>query len=87
MSTNEEKQMGLTEEVQEVIADAKKEGVGFIDVLSERMLSRKLLVWIVSTVFLGLGKISPDEWMAISLGYIGVQGVADLAAKWKLAGK
>jgi len=77
----------LKKEVKEETEKAEKEGVGLIDVLSEKVLSRKLLVWIVATVFLGFGKITPDEWMGISLGYIGIQGVADLAAKWKGAGK
>ena len=83
--------MGILEnvkkEVEQELKQAKKEGVGLIDVVSEKILSRKLLVWIVSTVFLGFGKITPDEWMAISLGYIGVQGVTDLATKWKGIGK
>ncbi len=77
----------LKKEVQEEMDKAEKEGVGLIDVLSEKILSRKLLVWIVATVFLGFGKITPDEWMSISLGYIGIQGVADLATKWKKEGK
>jgi len=77
----------LKKEIEEEMEKAQKEGVGLIDVVSEKILSRKLLVWIVSTAFLGLGKITPDEWMAISLGYIGVQGVTDLATKWKGVGK
>jgi len=77
----------IKKEVEEEMSKAEKEGVGLVDVLSEKILSRKLLVWIVATVFLGFGKITPDEWMGISLGYIGIQGVADLAAKWKGAGK
>jgi hypothetical protein len=77
----------LKKEVEEEMEKAEKQGVGLVDVLSEKILSRKLLVWIVSTVFLGFGKITPDEWMAISLGYIGVQGVTDLATKWKGTGK
>lgn len=70
-------------ELKEEAEKAEKEGVGLVDVLSGKILSRKLMVWIVATVFLGFGKITPDEWMGISLGYIGVQGVADMAAKWK----
>lgn len=70
-----------------IIEEAKREGVGVIDVISEKILSRKLMVWIVATVFLGFGKVTPDEWMSISLGYIGMQGVADLATKWKGAAK
>ena len=77
----------VKKEVKEELEEAKKEGVGLIDVLSEKILSRKLLVWIVATIFLGFGKITPDEWMSISIGYIGVQGVADLASKWKAVGK
>ena len=77
----------MKKEVRKEMKEAQKEGVGVIDVLSEKILSRKLMVWIVATAFLGFGKITPDEWMGISLGYIGVQGVADLAAKWKGAGK
>lgn len=73
----------IKKEVKEEAVEAEKQGVGILDVLSEKVLSRKLMVWIVATVFLGFGKITPDEWMGISLGYIGVQGVADLATKWK----
>lgn len=79
--------MGILDEIKkeakEELKQAKKEGVGLLDVLSEKILSRKLLVWIVATGFLGFGKITPDEWAAISLGYIGVQGFTDLATKWK----
>lgn len=77
----------MKKELKEEAEKAEKQGVGLIDLLSEKILSRKLLVWIVATVFLGFGKITPDEWMGISLGYIGIQGVADLASKWKGAGK
>ena len=84
-------EMGIIEDIKKEakkeMEEAKKEGVGIIDVLSEKVLSRKLLVWIVATGFLGFGKISADEWMSISLGYIGIQGVADLAAKWRSSGK
>lgn len=83
--------MGIIEDMKKEVKDelkqAEKEGVGLIDVLSEKILSRKLMVWIVATGFLGFGKITPDEWMSISLGYIGIQGVADLATKWKSSGK
>jgi hypothetical protein len=80
-------EMGIIEdmkkEVKQELKKAEKDGVGLLDMVSEKVLSRKLMVWIVATVFLGFGKITPDEWMGISLGYIGVQGVADLATKWK----
>ena len=86
--------MGLKEEVQEEVKDLDKRMVeerqktdgsrlGIVDLVSEKIVSRKLLVWIVSTVLLATAKISPDEWTAISLGYVGIEGFADMAAKWK----
>ena len=86
--------MGIKEEVQEEVKDLDKRMVeerqktdgsrlGIIDLVSEKIVSRKLLVWIVSTVLLATAKISPDEWTAISLGYVGIEGFADMAAKWR----
>lgn len=86
--------MGIKEEVQEEVKDLDKRMVeerqktdgsrlGVIDLVSEKIVSRKLLVWIVSTVLLATAKISPDEWTAISLGYVGIEGFADMAAKWR----
>jgi hypothetical protein len=70
-------------EVKKEVEQAKSEGVGLLDVISEKIISRKFLVWICACTFLGFGKLTPDQWVAISLGYIGMQGFADLAAKWK----
>ena len=53
------------------------------DVYLEKLISRKLLVWLVSTVFLIVGYITADQWVAIALAYIGSQGVADIAVAWK----
>jgi len=54
-----------------------------IDTFLEKAISRKLLVWIFSTIFLIIGLITADQWVAIALGYVGVQGFADLATSWK----
>ena len=45
--------------------------------------SRKLIVWATATVFLGIGAIASDDWVAVSLAYIGLQGAADIATRWK----
>ena len=84
MSTTEGNSMGIIDDAEK---EAEQKGTGLVDVLTEKMFSRKLLVWVISTAFLAFGKINPDEWVSISLGYIGIQGVADLATKWKGAGK
>ena len=58
-----------------------------LDVYLEKVISRKLLVWLTSTGFLIGGMITSEQWVAIALGYVGIQGFADLATKWKTAGK
>lgn len=90
--------MGIKEEVKEELQDLdarmaeerkKKDGsrLGVVDLITEKVLSRKLLVWIVSTVLLAKGMITPDEWSGITLGYIGLEGVADIVTKYKAAKK
>ncbi|MDC1160170.1 hypothetical protein OAT10_00300 [Luminiphilus sp.] len=56
-----------------------------LDTFLEKVISRKLLVWIFSTIFLVTGLITADQWVAIALGYVGVQGFTDLAVSWKAA--
>ena len=78
--------MNVLEEVKEEIKEEMKEknnDRGFLDILAEKAVSRKLLVWIISSIFLCFGKITSDEWAAISIGYVGMEGFADLAVKWK----
>lgn len=54
-----------------------------LDSVLEKFMSRKLLVWITATTMLGLSKITPDEWVTISVGYVGVEGFADIILRWK----
>ena len=84
------KEPSVLQDVEKEIKDEMREDAndrGFFDIITEKLVSRKLLVWIVSSSFLALGKITPDEWAAISLGYIGIEGIADIATKWKGAGR
>ena len=55
----------------------------FIDNNVHRFLSRKLLVWISTTALLLVDKLDGEQWIAISLAYIGSQGAADIAVAWK----
>lgn len=59
----------------------------FLDSNLERFMSRKLLVWLTTTALLLADKVNGDQWIAIALGYIGVQGIADIATKWKAVRK
>lgn len=80
----------MKDNIKKEVADEMKEKEndrGVIDIIAEKAVSRKLLVWVISTIFLGFGKITPDEWAAISLGYVGIEGFADIAVKWRGAKK
>ena len=82
--------MGVTDDIKEEIKEEiskPNNARGVFDIITEKAISRKLLVWVVSTVMLALNKLTPDEWTAISLGYVGIEGIADIAIKWKGAGK
>ena len=49
----------------------------------ERWASRKLTVWATATAFLAMDKLGSDEWVAVALAYIGIEGLADIASRWK----
>ena len=53
------------------------------DKMISKIMSRKLLVWATTTALLFYDKVTSEEWIAIALAYIGSQGIADIAAKWK----
>ena len=46
-----------------------------LDRLVGKVVSRKLLVWIVATIGVPLHFIDGDQWMQISIIYIGSQAV------------
>ena len=50
-----------------------------------KLISRKLMVWLTATGFMLLGcvPLTSEDWVAISLVYIGTQGLADIASVWK----
>ena len=54
-----------------------------IDKFLGRWTSRKLMVWGAATAFLAFDQLGPDEWVAVSLAYIGIEGIADIATRWK----
>ena len=58
-----------------------------LDKWMAKLISRKLLVWLTSTGFLVADLITNEQWMAVALAYVGVEGFADIAVRWKSAGK
>ena len=54
-----------------------------VDKFLGRWTSRKLMVWGTATALLVFDKVTPDNWVALSLAYIGIEGIADIATRWK----
>ena len=50
-----------------------------------KLLSRKLMVWLTATsfMFLDVVPLESSDWVAISLAYIGLEGLADIASRWR----
>lgn len=56
---------------------------GKIDIITEKMISRKLLVLILAVAFLGFGKIEGQNFVDIAMAYIGSQAIVDAVVSYK----
>ena len=56
---------------------------GMLDTVQQKVVSRKLMVWLASTWLMFNANLESADWVAISLAYIGAQGLADIASAWK----
>ena len=56
-----------------------------VDSLLSKLISRKLMVWLTATglMLTDTLPLQSGDWVAISLAYIGIQGLADIAREWK----
>ena len=61
--------------------DNKKKGM--LDALQEKIISRKLLVFVCSTALLWNAQLDPETWGMIAMVYIGGQTVVDFAKMWR----
>ena len=55
----------------------------FLDRHIERFISRKFLAWITATGLAIHGSVTSDNWVAVTLAYIGTQALVDMATQWK----
>tara|TARA_Y100001938_G_C8057128_1_gene415073 strand:- start:88 stop:324 length:237 start_codon:yes stop_codon:yes gene_type:complete len=55
---------------------------GMLDNIQEKIVSRKLLVFMTATALMWFG-LDPDTWAMIAAMYIGGQSVIDVAKVWK----
>ena len=54
-----------------------------IDQFLNRWLSRKLMVFLIATGLAIFGSLTSNDWVTISVVYIGTQGALDIATKLK----
>ena len=64
------------------IEKAPQDKKGMLDNIQEKIVSRKLLVFITATCLMWFG-LDPDTWAMIAAMYIGGQSVIDVAKVWK----
>ena len=55
----------------------------FADRHVERFISRKFLAWLTATGLCAYGPVTSDNWVAVTLAYIGTQALVDMATQWK----
>ncbi len=56
---------------------------GALDALQEKVVSRKLLVFLVATSLFVWSGLDPETWGLIAMCYIGGQSAIDFAKIWK----
>jgi hypothetical protein len=54
-----------------------------LDKFLDKVISRKLLVWITATGLLAFSDLQSSDWVLISAIYIGGQTVVDIVSKLK----
>ena len=59
---------------------------GMLDSLQEKIVSRKLLVFLTATALMMYANLDPDIWGMIAVCYIGGQSAIDFAKSWKHGG-
>tara|TARA_A100001515_G_scaffold88670_1_gene70475 strand:- start:420 stop:704 length:285 start_codon:yes stop_codon:yes gene_type:complete len=62
------------------LRDARK---GVLDAIQEKIVSRKLLVFLTATGLLMYAGLDPDTWGMIAMFYIGGQSAIDAVKAWR----
>ena len=79
---SEEQKEDIIEKIKEELHldDPRK---GMLDAVQEKVVSRKLLVFITATVLMAWTALDPETWGMIAMCYIGGQSAIDFAKVWK----
>ena len=76
-----EKEALLTDISKILYLNSKSKGV--LDALQEKVISRKLLVFLTATGLLAWSNLDPETWGLIAVIYIGGQAVIDAVKAWR----
>jgi hypothetical protein len=52
-----------------------------LDYILNKIISRKLLVFVIACVGLFVGNLTSSDWVVIATAYISVQGIMDVLKK------
>jgi len=55
----------------------------FLDRNIEQFISRKFLAWAAATAMCAAGTVTSEDWVSVTMAYIGTQALVDAAVKWK----
>jgi hypothetical protein len=61
----------------------KEKAMALLDRNIEQFISRKFLAWVTATAMCVAGSVGSDDWVAVTMAYIGTQALVDAAVKWK----
>jgi hypothetical protein len=61
----------------------EEDKAGAVDSFLKKIMSRKLMVWLTTTGLLFGSVITGEQWLTVSMIYIGTQGLMDIVAKRK----
>ncbi len=79
---SESEKESMIEEIKEKLYLNDKEK-GALDALQEKLISRKLLVFLTATGLMYWSDLDPDTWGLIAVMYITGQSVIDAVKAWK----
>ena len=66
-----------------MMEEMKEAAVGKLDKFTEKIISRKFLVWISATTLMAYGLLESSDWVIISGLYLGGQSVIDAIVRLK----
>ena len=55
----------------------------WLDKHVNRFISRKFLAWGTATWLVACNSLTIEDWVAVTLCYIGSEALVDIAARWK----